>query len=102
MSEMIERVARAMYLNRVAPDSGPVVLSVASMGWEDLLEEHSPGHQIWHCRGFWRQAARAAIEAMRTPTDGQRNAYYDLSFKTETMFDAHWERAIDAALSEKP
>jgi hypothetical protein len=49
----------------VAPDSGPVVLSVASMGWEDLLEEHSPGHQVWHCKGFWRQAARAAIEAMR-------------------------------------
>lgn len=43
--------------------------------------------------------ARAAIEAMREPTDGQRNAYYELSGKTETMFDAHWERAIDAALN---
>lgn len=45
--------------------------------------------------------ARAAIEAMREPTDEQRNAYYELSFKTETMIDAHWERAIDAALNEK-
>jgi hypothetical protein len=50
-----------------------------------------------------RQAfvARAAIKAMREPTDGQRNAYYELSHRTEIMMDAHWERAIDAALSEK-
>ena len=42
--------------------------------------------------------ARAAIEAMREPTDFQRDMYYELSHKTETMIDAHWERAIDAAL----
>ena len=50
----------------------------------------------------YRDMARAMIEAIRTPTDAQRNAYYRLSYKTENMFDAHWERAIDAILYETP
>lgn len=53
----------------------------------------------WALPGFLLdRAAKAAIEAMREPTDEQRNAYYELSHRTETMVDAHWERAIDAAL----
>lgn len=44
--------------------------------------------------------AKAAIEAMREPTDVQRNNYFILSQCTETMNDAHWERAVDAALKE--
>ncbi len=48
-----------------------------------------------------RKIVVAIIEAMRDATDEQRNAYYELSHKTEVMFDSHWERAIDAALAEK-
>jgi hypothetical protein len=45
--------------------------------------------------------AMNVLQIMRDPTDEQRNAYYELSHQTETMVDAHWERAIDAALSEE-
>ena len=72
MSEMVERVAIAI---------------------EEAMISAPPG-------GIGLIVARAAIEAMREPTDEQRNAYYELSHKTETMLDARWERAIDAALRE--
>ena len=71
MTEMIERVAKAMAAK--------------------CRRDHD-----WP---FWLDEARAAIEAMREPTDEQRTAYWELSHKTETMVDAHWQRAIDAALN---
>lgn len=80
MSEMIERVAKAICLWDGAD-------------WDGTLGSRECS------RNRYRDTARAAIEAMREPTDGQRNAYYELSHKTEVMVDAHWERAIDAALS---
>lgn len=67
MSEMVERVARAICYVREGPCDPETV-------------------------------ARKVIETMRHSTDDQRIAYYELSHRTETMFDAHWERAIDAAL----
>lgn len=72
MSEMVERVALAIS----GGDDPASILSIH------------------------RTRARLAIEAMREPTDQQRNAYYELSHRTETMFDANWERAIDAALKD--
>lgn len=47
---------------------------------------------------YLRDLARAAIEAMREPTDDQRNKYYELRFKLHTFDDATWEASIDAAL----
>ncbi len=84
MSEMIERVARAIALAQLDNDTRAVV-----------------DPNTWPVAESYCDMARAAIEAMREPTDGQRNAYYELSHQTEIMMDAHWERAIDAALSEK-
>lgn len=76
MSEtMVEKVARAIWEAECKPAGDDV------QGWQ-------------------RMVARAAIEAMREPTDQQRQAYYELSHKTEVMFDAHWERAVDAALHD--
>lgn len=67
--DKIEQVAQAMYWNRVNPSSFTVTLSVAVQPWECLADEYRSGIQIWHCKSFWRQAARAAIEAMREPRD---------------------------------
>lgn len=72
MSEMVERVAMALAraLHGSASDE-PIDLG---------------------------EVARAAIEAMREPTDEQRNRYFELSFRTEVFNDGAWERGIDAAL----
>lgn len=89
MSEMVERVARAIYetwaRNRSVTEPWDEVRRLGHSIAEEAMSE-----------------ARAAIEAMREPTDEQRNAYYELSHRTETMSDAHWERAIDAILSTDP
>ena len=47
---------------------------------------------------FHYRQARQAIEDMRQPTDQMRNAYCRLNFG-RPMFDADWERMIDAALA---
>jgi hypothetical protein len=71
--DMVERVAKAIVLRSI--------------------ERGHPVHPL-----VVLDLARAAIEAMREPTDEQRNNYYELSHRTATFFDAHWERAIDAIL----
>ena len=56
--------------------------------------------------GSAKQIARAAIKAMREPTDQQRNHYFKLkreSGSTEaysTFEDGTWEMMIDACLKE--
>lgn len=75
MSEMVERVARVIQKEALTN----MIDNIADADAELL--------------------ARAAIEAMRKPTDGQRNNYYNLSHRTETFKDGSWERAIDAALT---
>lgn len=53
-----------------------------------------------------RIRARLAIEAMREPTDSQRNNYFKMrkaagqSDMGACFIDSHWECAIDAALKE--
>lgn len=44
--------------------------------------------------------AKAAIEAMRVPTDEMQIKYYELNHKTGTFDISTWERSIDAALME--
>ena len=80
---MVERVARVLCQARFL-DGG-----VGDDGWSAASPQ---------LRVDLLAQARAAIEAMREPTDEQRNAYWDLSFSTETFSDAAWERGIDAAL----
>lgn len=90
MSEMVERVARALYEQE--DDSSPL--------YEGAAHFYRWDGPNFKGQDYFRRIARIAIEAMREPTDEQRNAYYALSRRTETMFDAHWERAIDAALGK--
>lgn len=45
-------------------------------------------------------AADRVLEAIREPTDDMRLTYFQLSFKTETLNEAHWERSVDAIKAE--
>jgi hypothetical protein len=57
-------------------------------------------------RKLYFEMARAAIEAMREPTDNMPNEFYKMKLaeghtKYSAVFQyADWERAIDAALKE--
>jgi hypothetical protein len=81
---MVERVARAI--------------------WETREGRFPPRVQQRFGEGEpWTHAAtmaeaRAAIAAMREPTDEQRNAYYRM--RGTVMMDAEWNAMIDAALGE--
>lgn len=57
-------------------------------------------------RKVTKDEAKLAIEAMREPTDFQRNEYFRMkkasgcSERDSVFMDAEWERMIDAALKE--
>ena len=81
MADMVERVARAMAEN-------------AGFAWENCAQSQ------------WRSDARAAIEAMKEPTDEMADRAYacattDLASKDD--FKSHyrdvWQSMIDAALT---
>jgi hypothetical protein len=94
MSEMIERVAKAMRA--------------------DYIGSHNPNRLAWEeiddgMRAIWRQHARAAIEAMREPTEAMVSAmigpHYvglDLEQATQRLQVCVWNAGIDAALSQPP
>ena len=89
MSEMVERVARALRFrfHGIAPDiEGFAILDMAT------------GDTI----GDWRDQARAAIEAMREPTDEMLRGHSDNvdGLDPETA-RKDWEAMIDAALATK-
>jgi hypothetical protein len=86
MSEMIERVAKAVF--------------EVSAPYADDCCTQPDFEKCKTCAEDARRQARAAIESMRQPADDQRNNYYKLSHNLSVMMDAHWERAIDAALGE--
>ncbi len=91
MSEMIERVARAMY-HRAAME---VVKDLPNAdremdGWTLLLSETS--------REVWRDSVRAAIAAMREPTEEMKDAGDDLMDDTVECSHNVWNAMIDAAL----
>jgi hypothetical protein len=97
MSEMVERVAKA-------------IAGTRGRDPEDLEGGPHPSG-LWLDKGesWWRgdiEAARAAIEVMREPTDEQRNEFFRLKqaagYKVlgACFVDADWEMAIDAALKD--
>jgi hypothetical protein len=89
MSEsMIERVARALFLDRF-PDSEDY--------WPDLVGACELGSADDY-RGY----ARTAIKAMREPTDHMMEVYKH-AFVSEKRFDGRkvYGDMIDAALKEK-
>jgi len=98
MSEMVERVARAML------DSEP---TWTGEHWDDdrrltVREFLESTHLQDAIEVIARDAARAAIEAMREPTDGMVDAGYHRAkpyLGTETMAQAY-RAMITAALGE--
>lgn len=103
---MIERVARAMCISEgLDPDilCHRYMPQVYSNGLFVAPNEQS-------CFPAWRfniVVVKAAIEAMRQPTDLQRNEYFKEMQSSgwsngDSVFDdATWERMIDAALKEE-
>lgn len=82
MATMIERVARALYEDRFGPSVAP---------WSQLKDAH---------KAPYISDARAAIAAMREPTERMAQAGDDLhDFASARLF---WSHMIDAALEEKP
>lgn len=96
-SEMIERVARAI-LNASLQSAGRAVL------WTDEPSDWPPEHS----RDEARQCARAAIAAMREPSDGMLNATLGLidtgdrgtHFDREEQATGIWQAMADAALAD--
>ncbi|WP_421445450.1 hypothetical protein [Agrobacterium tumefaciens] len=84
MSEMIERVARALWSK--AKDE-PTRRSVGFSFENDPL-------RLW-----WIDQARAAIEAMREPTDRMKMEFEGWNCSANDM-EAGYQAAIDAALKE--
>jgi hypothetical protein len=88
MSEMIDRVAKA-------------ICGASGMRWDDMLSG---------ARDQFRRDARAAIEAMREPTEAmvkaaQEETYcHSWSSRGEHIEDPEvaWTAMIDAALGEQP
>jgi hypothetical protein len=89
VSEMIERVARAICKSRFL-DSG-----TGDDGWDDASPE---------IRCDYRAEARAAIEAIREPTDAMvERAVGEFSgYPRAAIFRAIFIHMIDAVLAEPP
>jgi hypothetical protein len=97
MSEsMIERVARAICRangrdpDRLEPGDAP--------GIDGQLPNGDPAHFVWK---HYMDEARAAIEAMRSPTRDVLTAFVDADVDT-FVAGVRWEAAIDAALTPSP
>src|SRR5687768_15208006 len=86
MSEMIERVLKA-----IQREDDPPISDVSHP------QKFSPPNAR---EDRQRRMARAAIQAMRVPTEPMLKAIYDLE---QYAIGGHaWQAAIDAALSEEP
>lgn len=87
MSEsMIERVARA--------------ICTAHGEFPDTETPYNP--HVSHLWQHYIPSARAAIEAMRTPTEAMEEAaHYGEAPGEPNHFSEEWEQAIDAALQEQ-
>jgi hypothetical protein len=92
MSEMIEKVARAMY-EKLRAELTPEKVN----DWESVKAE-----------GSYHMAARAAVEAMREPTRAMRDAgqnpcWTPLSptYDDDAAVGGMWRAMIDAALATK-
>jgi len=87
MSEMVERVAEAMWwqLAQKVPGLDRSSWAIAAVHPSDEPQEH------------WRTLARAAIEAMREPTDAIMLAAFEPDGEVE-FARAVWKTMIDEAL----
>lgn len=87
MSEMVDRVARAIYLSPLGGHDDP-----SAPRWDELRESHKDG---------FRDNARAAIEAMRLPTEAMVDAADTKDIETCQYCASgqeHWQAMIDQAL----
>ncbi len=97
MSEMVERVARALWVQTWG--MGDVFDRTLQRGGGDTAESQAMFDRV-------RSDARAAIAALREPTDEQRNRYFEMKRASgmrdcdSVFMDAEWERMVDAALAE--
>lgn len=89
MSEMVERVARAMWLDQIMHDGFPSPHPT----WEEMKEGN-------HIKELVRSNARAAIAAMREPTSEMRLAGDRLGgFRNDANAAERWRAMIDVALA---
>jgi hypothetical protein len=84
MSEMIERMAKALYDDWVKED-----FTEDYCAW-DLL----PG------KDMWRQRARATLAAMQEPTDKMIDAVYDPAVNSRSSVANDWRSMVEAELGE--
>lgn len=104
MSEMVERVARAVAASEGGRITGPgQCRATREFGWkgEIALQQYADAH--------WREyitAAHAAIEAMREPTRAMIDAAEwagiigDYGQAQRGYFESEWACAIDKALED--
>ena len=85
-NEMIERVAKAIYDAHVSRQPRPE-------DWDRWRELIAGGHQGRHRVEDTRALARAAIEAMREPTEAMKDAGYEHGSRGLV-----WRAMIDTAL----
>jgi hypothetical protein len=95
MSEMVERVARALHAQYHGAMMAGGAAETAEVAWKraDASGDHDQ----------WRAEARAAIEAMREPTDAMIEAAVTADAAEPIHFGAHeaiamWRAMIDAAV----
>lgn len=114
MSEMIERVAQALWdLDQSKEVARPVLfanmnatLYGAEWAGKPVPWDHVTGPGVVpSVAEEWRRAARAAIEAMREPTTEMGGAGYDNGYGVIVRLEPEaarslWARAITAALGE--
>ena len=80
MSEMVERVAAAIFCSHIGGN-----------GWPEGLPENA--------KDYWRKEARAAIEAMREPTEAMIDKTWREQVADSGDPDGVWRVMIDAALA---
>lgn len=86
MSEMVARVAKSLGTVTTGPEAGGIVISEMFSAdlWAMMAEN----------------LARAAIEAMREPTDDVLAVFDEFGDGDSRLI--LWNRMLDAALTEKP
>lgn len=93
MSEMIKKVAKAICREHI------INVRYFDNKSEEYLQKAVEDN---YCD--FLKIAMIAIEAMREPTDSQRNEYYKIKIEAGNLpinscfMDAEWERMIDAVL----
>jgi hypothetical protein len=88
MSEMVERIARALCIDAHGSSLSPDAILTCGPARE-------VGQPAWK---FFEDRARVAIAAMREPTEAMRNAFAQHRFARAPTARELWQTMIDAAL----